>query len=223
MMQPEHHLDDATLVSYSSGSLGMPLGVVAATHLGLCAACRERLAQADHVGGALVQQQEPASLPPRAREAMLALLDAEPVEVAAEEPADQADAREDADRLPRELHPYFGDSYRKLRWKMMAPGVHRVRSRIAAGDGELFLLRIGAGKKMPLHSHQANELTVVLKGAYRDSLGRFGPGDAADLDSEVEHQPVTEPGEACICLAALDAPLRFPGRVARMLQPLFGL
>ena len=31
-----------------------------------------------------------------------------------------------------------------------------------------------------------------------------------DLDSEIEHQPVTEPGEACICLAALDAPLRFP-------------
>jgi putative transcriptional regulator len=64
---------------------------------------------------------------------------------------------------------------------------------------------------------------VVLKGAYRDSLGRFGPGDIADMGSEVEHQPATEPGEACICLGALDVPLRFPGRVARMLQPLFGL
>ncbi len=221
MHNPDHHLDDATLLAYSSGALGMPLSVAVATHMRYCATCRERLRQADAVGGALVQQQEPASLSAQARTAMLARLDEEPVSVAADEaPADEPVA--DADRLPRELHPYFGESYRALRWKMLVPGVHRVRSRSDAG-GELFLLRIAPGKKMPMHSHAGNELTVVLKGAYRDVLGRFGPGDIADLDSDVEHQPVTEPGEACICLAALDAPLRFPGRVARMLQPLFGL
>ncbi|PZQ21005.1 MAG: transcriptional regulator, partial [Stenotrophomonas acidaminiphila] len=45
----------------------------------------------------------------------------------------------------------------------------------------------------------------------------------ADLDSDVEHQPVTVPGTACICVSALDAPLRFPGWFARKLQPLFKL
>ena len=84
------------------------------------------------------------------------------------------------------------------------------------------LLRIAPGKSMPLHSHQGSEITVVLKGAYRDELGRFGPGDVADLDDAIQHRPVTEPGEPCICLAATDAPLRFPGRIARMLQPLLG-
>ena len=38
--------------------------------------------------------------------------------------------------------------------------------------------------------------------------------------AETQHQPVTCPGEDCICVAALDAPLRYPGRVARLLQPL---
>ena len=84
------------------------------------------------------------------------------------------------------------------------------------------LLSIAPGKSMPVHSHQGSELTLVLKGAYDDELGHFAAGDVADLDSDVEHQPVVSRGETCICLAALDAPLRFPGRIARMLQPLFG-
>ena len=53
--------------------------------------------------------------------------------------------------------------------------------------------------------------------------GQFAPGDIADLDSGVEHQPVTVPGTACICVSALDAPLRFPGWLAQRLQPLFKL
>ncbi len=228
MTQPQHHLDDATLASYASGALGLPLGVAVATHMRLCAVCRERMRQADAIGGELMRQQEPAPLSLSAREAMLSRLDSEPVDVT-EQPVAQGSEerpsgpRTPVDQLPPELHPYFGDSYRALRWRMLVPGVHRVRSRIPAGKGDLFLLRIASGKKMPVHSHAGSELTVVLKGAYRDVLGRFGPGDVADLDSEVEHQPVTEPGEACICLAALDAPLRFPGRLARMLQPLFGI
>ena len=68
-----------------------------------------------------------------------------------------------------------------------------------------------------------SELTQILRGAYDDSLGHFAPGDVADLDSDVEHQPVTTPGVACICVSALDAPLVFSGWFARKLQPLFGI
>ena len=76
---------------------------------------------------------------------------------------------------------------------------------------------------MPVHSHGGTELTQILRGAYHDALGQFAPGDIADLDSGVEHQPVTVPGTACICVSALDAPLRFPGWLAQRLQPLFKL
>ena len=61
-MKPNHHLDAATLLGYSAGALPAAFMAVAATHLSLCQTCRQRLHDADGVGGLLVQQQEPAPL-----------------------------------------------------------------------------------------------------------------------------------------------------------------
>ncbi len=221
-MTPVHHLDDATLVSYSAGALMTATRVVVATHLDACAVCRRRLLLADQVGGVLLQRQEADEVGARARKAMQARLDAEPA--SGPEPGAmpvQHPRRQDPDRLPEVLHRYFGTSYSGLRWRTLVPGMRRIRARGVSG-GDLILLSIAPGKSMPMHGHQGNELTQVLKGAYDDDLGHFGPGDVADLDCDVEHQPVTAAGEPCICLAALDAPLRFPGRIARLLQPVFG-
>lgn len=219
-MKPNHHLDDATLLSYSAGALPTALAVVAATHLERCAACRARLLDADRIGGVLMQQQRVDTPSDDARAAMLALLDAEPATAAAAMPADLMEEA-DPDRLPGALQPWFGHSLRALRWKRVAPGVQRIRASGVTG-GELMLLRIAPGSKLPLHSHGGNELTVILDGAYDDMLGHFGPGDVADLDGQTLHQPVTSPGVPCICVAATDAPLKFSGWVARTLQPLFG-
>ena len=82
MTHPKHHLDDATLLSYSSGALRMPLSVVVAAHIGMCPTCRARLDQADELGGTLMQQQDPAALSARVREAVLARLDDEPATMA---------------------------------------------------------------------------------------------------------------------------------------------
>ena len=100
--------------------------------------------------------------------------------------------------------------------------MHFIRT-VGPSGGTLLMLRIGPGKRMPVHGHQGSELTQILRGAYDDALGHFSAGDIADLDAEVEHQPVTTPGTACICVAALDGPLRFPGWLARRLQPMYGI
>ena len=219
-MKPNHHLDDATLISYSAGALPAALGVVASSHLERCKECRERLLDADQIGGVLLQQQRVDAPASDARAAMLALLDdASPIEVATS-PSEVVEER-DPDRLPSALHPWFGNSMRALHWRRVAPGVQRILASDIHG-GDLMLLRIAPGSKLPLHSHGGNELTMILDGAYDDMLGHFGPGDVADLDGETLHQPVTSPGVPCICVAATDAPLKFSGWVARTLQPLFG-
>lgn len=220
MMMPSHHLDGATLLSYSAGALPEALAVVAATHLEYCAVCRVRARNADRIGAALMEQQRVPTPSDAARASMLARLDAEPPVAAQTVPSALA-ADHDPDRMANALQPWFGTSLRALRWRWVAPGVQRIRASGVKG-GDLMLLRVAPGSMLPLHSHQGNELTVILDGAYDDMLGHFGPGDAADLDGQTTHQPVTAAGLPCICVAATDAPLKFSGWVARTLQPLFG-
>lgn len=221
-MTPRHHLDPATVLSHAAGALSQELSAVVATHLEGCATCREAVRQAEGVGGLLINQQhaQPA-LETRAqalRAAMLERLDATPPAA----PRVPAPRVKDPDRIPAPLQPYFGESYRALKWRWMGPGMHFIR-RTGPSGGNLLMLRIGPGKRLPVHSHGGSELTQILSGAYDDALGHFGPGDVADLDSDVEHQPVTSTGVPCICVSALDAPLRFQGWLARRLQPMYGI
>ncbi len=224
-MNPRHHLDPTTVLGFATGTLAPEMSVVAAAHLEACAYCRKQLRAAERVGGLLLEQQLP---PPGAedrqaalRQAMLARLDAAPAEDGMRgQTAVRRRAAHDPDQLPAALAPHFGTSYRSLKWRWMAPGVHCIR---ATAHPSLIMLKIAPGKCLPMHSHGSSELTQILRGAYDDSLGHFAPGDVADLDSQVEHQPVTTPGVACICVSALDAPLVFSGWFARKLQQAFKL
>lgn len=221
-MSPRHHLDPATVVSFASGALTPEISAIVAVHLDGCAECRSAVARAEDIGGALVEQQLPTPAPTRhaqLRATMLArLAEAGPPGL----PPAPPPASADPDILPAPLHPYFGPSYSGLKWRWMGPGMHYIRTTGPSG-GTMLMLRIGPGKSMPVHGHGGSEITQILRGAYDDALGHFAAGDVADLDADTEHQPVTARGEACICVAALDAPLRFPGWLARTLQPVFGV
>lgn len=222
-MKPQHHLDPATVVSYASGALAAEMSVIVATHLEVCAECRRTVERAERVGGSLIEQQQASNMPDtRQEELRLAMLEQLSVAKPLDAPTAPAPRSVDPDRLPAPLQPYFGPSYRDLKWRWMGPGMHFIRRRGPSG-GLLLMLRIAPGKRLPVHSHDGSELTQILRGAYDDVLGHFAAGDMADLDSDIEHQPVTSPGVPCICVAALDAPLRFPGWMARKMQPMFGI
>lgn len=72
---------------------------------------------------------------------------------------------------------------------------------------------------MPDHGHRGIEMTLVLRGAFLDEDERFARGDVEMADSDLEHTPIADIGEDCICLAVTDAPLRFNGLIPRLVQP----
>ena len=53
-MNPRHHLDPATIVSHAAGALSPEMAAVVATHLEGCGHCRQAVAQAEGIGGALI-------------------------------------------------------------------------------------------------------------------------------------------------------------------------
>jgi putative transcriptional regulator len=61
-----------------------------------------------------------------------------------------------------------------------------------------------------------------LRGSFSDEVGRFCRGDVADLDDQIEHQPLVDSEEDCICLIATDAPLRFTTLFGKLVQPITG-
>jgi putative transcriptional regulator len=73
------------------------------------------------------------------------------------------------------------------------------------------LLAIEPGKRMPRHTHEGQELTLVLQGSFADATGAYAKGDVATADASIDHQPQAGGRELCLCLAVEDAPLRLTG------------
>ncbi|WP_372394224.1 ChrR family anti-sigma-E factor [Azospirillum sp. HJ39] len=217
---PNHHPSDALLVAYGSGSLGEGLSLAVALHLAHCPDCRAALAEVEAVGGVLLDDLPPAPLDGLTLAGTLARLDREDTAAAPPGPA----ARTAGDpALPAPLR-FYVPSLDGLAWQRLAPGVRRVEllPRTASG-GAAQLLRIAPGTALPHHGHGGVELTLVLSGHFADELGRYGPGDLAEVDGDTHHQPIADSHRDCVCLIATDAPLRFTGLMGRLMQPFIGL
>jgi putative transcriptional regulator len=66
-------------------------------------------------------------------------------------------------------------------------------------------------------------MTLVLQGGFRDARGEYHPGDFTYRSGSERHSPRAFADEDCICLAVLDAPLRFTGWKHRWMNPFLRL
>ncbi|MDE0780821.1 MAG: ChrR family anti-sigma-E factor [Alphaproteobacteria bacterium] len=222
-MSIQYHPDDDHLVRYAAGELSEAWSLLVATHNALCLSCRTKTRLAEAVGGVLVTDAAPTEMSVGALEATMArALNPQDDFVVRPEPA-SVQALTAKPVLPQPLRGYAGGDLQGLRWRRLGRGAYYVPLMSGRGAPTARLLRIPAGRPVPEHGHKGLELTMVLQGAFTDGGKRFGVGDVEAADSDLEHQPVAEPGEDCICLAVTDAPLRFRGLFARMVQPFIGI
>jgi putative transcriptional regulator len=206
---------ETTLLEYFAGTLDAGRRVVVATHLEMCASCRRLLAGLEAAAGIHLDALPPVPLADGALERVASRLE----QSAATRPAEPSVTRQD---LPVHVHALASCELGPWRW--IGPGVYwrsvALREPTAT---RVFLLKAAAGTQLPQHAHEGTELTVILKGAFRHEGGRFGPGDCDDADDSVEHSPVVEDGEECICLVAMEGNIRLSSFLGRLIQPLVRL
>lgn len=218
-MSISHHIPDEMLLAYASGSAPEAWSLIVATHLSLCPDCRELVGKAEQVGGELLNAQDPEQLNEDAFEVLMRTIDA----TAGAEEILTKPPREVPSVLPEPLRSYVGGDLHALKWRRLGKGVFHIPIATADGKAQARLLKVPAGKPVPMHGHNGDELTLVVTGSFSTCQGVFRRGDIEAADDDVEHMPVAGAEEDCICLAVTDAPLRFKSLGARLVQPFIGI
>lgn len=214
------HPSDETLVRFAAGNLGAGPRLVAAIHLESCPHCRTQVKQLEALGGALLENLPPIAVSSSQLEKIFARIDAEKARPLLRSSQNPAPVLANGFVLPAAL---AGSEIGP--WRFIHPSLRWARVRLAdAPDERVVLLKIAAGCAAPAHGHRGLELTQVLYGGFSDAHGVYGPGDLVEADEFViDHEPlVTEEGE-CLCIAAVEQPLRINSIVGRLFQPLMGI
>ncbi len=213
---PSHHIDDVLLMDYAAGATSEPESLIIATHLALCPQCRAAVRGMEDVGGALLDDVAPESVSEDALAAVLARIDGEAPEPAA---AGRRPVPADAILVPEPLRSYLGGGLEAVPWQKAMRGLQVFEVPTERPDFKTRLLKIKAGTPMPEHTHHGQEFTLVLTGGYSDERGHFVRGDIDITDDSVQHTPVADADEDCICLTVTQAPLKLTGRFGRLLNP----
>lgn len=218
-----HHPNAESLMSCSAGSMPEAFAAVMASHLAMCPDCHDDLALMEEIGKTLLGNITAVALdcdPP-----LMAWRRAESETVA---PGSNTGSNRPASikmgDIPSPLAAVTGHYLDDIPWKRLSPGVlHHAIGLSRHAQGILSLFKVAPGVALPDHSHGGSELTLVLRGAYTDKTGRYAAGDVADIGTDVEHRPVADAIEGCVCLIASDQKMRFKSVLARLVQPLTGL
>jgi putative transcriptional regulator len=202
---------NSLLADYAAGNLPAPLHGLVAGHLCLSGRNRAYVAALETLRA--LEIEEASSTPLDRRDVMLdRIFAAKPDATTPTKP--MADAL-----LPGPVAMLVGQDVSSIKWRTIMPGLKEYKLR-KDRTCQASLLWINAGRVMPSHTHDGTEVTLVLKGGFRDASGHFCRGDISIADAEIDHRPRADDGEDCICFVVNDAALRLTGPVARFFHRL---
>ena len=218
------HPTDPMLRAFAADELPLPLAVGLSAHCELCPDCAARLKTFEEE---LAQQYLASPAEPELAsrdevaldagfDAMLADILAQPEPVAAPaidlsraQPA-ELEVAGHAYRLPRVLA-----RYRSPKWRHIG-AIRQQSLPLDEMGARASLLHIDAGGRIPEHTHQGYELTLLLAGNIQDGDTLYQAGDFIWRDASHAHSPHTPDG--CLCYTVQDAPVQFTKGLSRLLN-----
>ena len=207
---PTHIAPEEILADYAAGAASPGVSLLVAAHLNHAPESRDRVRGYENVGGALLRSEESVSVGPDALARTLNMIDL-PDEI-----TNDVSPRAEGP-LPTVVMDELGVAFDEIPWKFQLPGVSAVE--LDGFDGEkVSLLRARPGARVPKHTHEGTEMTLVLQGCLSDGGIEYRPGDVAVNDENDDHQPQITGEETCYCLIVQQGSLRFTGRFSRVLN-----
>jgi len=217
------HPTDTMLRAFAADELPLPLAVGLSAHCEICPECAVRLKMfEEELAQQYLAPSDRADFAPATSDealdagfdAMLADILAQPqpvhiIELPSAQPA-ALEVAGHAYRLPRVLA-----RYNSLKWRHI--GAIRQQSLPFDEMGaRASLLHIEAGGRIPEHTHQGYELTLLLAGSIEDGDTLYQAGDFIWRDASHSHSPHTPDG--CLCYTVQDAPVQFTKGLSRLLN-----
>lgn len=202
---------DALMARYAAGTLPYPAHVLVRSHLEIAGANRDLVAGLEELGAEALESAEPQPVSERAQR-LSSIFGSAP-------PADPVH-RPSTGIFPSVLRDFVGFDAEDVPWRTKMPGFREYEMDVDGCHASLFWIR--PGRKVPAHTHEGQELTLVLDGAFTDIFGRYGRGDISVANEAVDHRPIAEKERPCIGFAVTDAPLRLTGPLTQRLSDILG-
>lgn len=212
-----HHPSAELLAAHAAGELSAALSTAISAHCELCRQCQQLLLDAEEeLAFSLFAEPHTSSASTAAYSEMCQRITelTPPNEDSAYTTARYVCINNCNYRLPSALQ------HAELQpWHSFGP-ISRMRFELEQADGaRMSLLHMSAGGKIPPHTHQGQEFTLVLAGSFSDQDGRYQQGDIVLRDAQHQHSPQSD--EGCLCLTVVDAPLHFTKGLSQLLN-IFG-
>jgi putative transcriptional regulator len=212
----KHHPHLDLLTEYAAGSLSLAQSSCIAAHLNYCDECQRGVVQLQNVGAALFEAQDAAPVGDGLLDAVLKRLDEE-APLSYQRPLASGNA------TPALLQRLMSGDFSDLPWRKVTDALSISYLKTGDPNYEFALYRIRAGREIPDHDHHGSEMTLVLEGGFSDERGTYHPGDFIVRGADEQHAPRALPDQDCLCLAVLDAPLKFTGWKFRWMNPFLRL
>lgn len=225
-----YHPSTDLLVDYISGAMPLSQALCIATHVTHCHECQKHLNSLREIGSQLFGEQKGTVIKPAHLQGLkeqvlskVALVE-QTAEVEQDMPSQTKTPTAAPDKngyiIPAPLRQFIPHSYDDLAWEGLSSSFKSVVLDKDSSGRQITLIRVKAGCHMPNHSHSGEEMTLVLEGSFSDENGRYHKGDFIYQDQQHTHKPIVSKDAECICLIALDSPIRLTSFWTRWLTPI---
>ena len=201
------------LTEYTAGNLPLAQAACVSAHMNYCEQCQRTASQLQDLGAVMFDALQGEPVGDAQLDAVLARLDDVP-------PLSYAKPETGAvGRTPAILQRLMSGDFSDLTWKKITKTLSISYLKTGDPNYEFALYQIKAGGKIPEHTHRGTEMTLVLEGGFSDAEGSYDQGDFIFRQATDVHAPTALQSEDCICLAVLDAPLKFTNWKYRWMNP----